>query len=1002
MADDRNKREADGAAPPAKKKRKLRKGVKKSKAERLARRAAETASTEALAALAALLEAPTSDSSAAWDAAQLQAQRLDSPAAKELVVRTVLWAKAAPRAAAHYARRLELPEADVLRVLGSRACADGASSLLAAKFLSELSAAAVSNTQRLELFLWPWLLAQAKEKCAAADSALSGAKDAAAGDSNDNVDSKGSTVATPHAAQAYGAAIRLLLLSPPAPAGATTKQKQQSEREELQRLLVAKCLATGEFLHLVPAFASAFRERVDRAKQSAADQRDAESYATRPNAVVQAEQTRRRGVAERIEHVLRLMWPDARVVVFGSSATGLLSIESSGDGGGPERCDDDLDLCVLLPSSPVFRHDTGGLVVEMKEHLSVYLPACQELLAIEGARIPIVQFTDATSGVRCDVCVNNVPALWNTQLVALSLDGGARTAPVRSLSLWLKRWRRAKRKLFGKGLSSYGLQLLVLYYFQQRRVLATFRVADESVETEDALKRFSWEAVREAVAAVQVEPARPEPRVGSGAPPPTTFWGVLVDFFRFYALEFDFEESVVCLRRSEVVSKASKGWTRRAWKAALSIEDPIECDRDLGTRFTRKSLGKLRTALVHGCAILSEESESREEKERKLLAVMPYDLERAELVYQQHLPIDHSTMAIPGGSEDQQVPSQASPPLKRSSSAAAQDRKLKLQRFLVMKAFNLRREKQTVSQQFQFLKQQPADQSGRPFIDLGKLCEYLAIAPFRRLVLCQVFELPESAQRLDFDLFVRFLQTGAVQAAEAEKALQRSSSARSLPESPPTATPRAKQLGERDGQLVCFQPSWLSSQTRFSRPPPAPGLWKKREITIQERITEYTKIDELGRPQHLIEKEKHQTEVIHMETLEGEFAHREITQFEQTEQLNDEIVHHEHGREEFVHLKSEHDEVSRFESSIPTSSGPARTEECEQPPPSPTIKRDPSVANSGSSPVKSPRGDDDGDDELQGDRTPPQTVGMTDDEFCQYQREMAAERDEYTQQHFDF
>lgn len=51
--------------------------------------------------------------------------------------------------------------------------------------------------------------------------------------------------------------------------------------------------------------------------------------------------------------------------------------------------------------------------------------------------------------------------------------------------------------------------------------------------------------------------------------------------------------------------------------------------------------------------------------------------------------------------------SMASPHLRKSTSGAAHDRKVKLQHFLVMKAFNLRAGKQTVSQQFQFLKKQP-------------------------------------------------------------------------------------------------------------------------------------------------------------------------------------------------------------------------------------------------------------------------------------------------------
>ncbi|TMW67342.1 hypothetical protein Poli38472_012458 [Pythium oligandrum] len=294
-------------------------------------------------------------------------------------------------------------------------------------------------------------------------------------------------------------------------------------------------------------------------------------------------------------------------------------------------------------------------------------------------------------------------------------------------------------------------------------------------------------------------------------------------------------------------------------------------------------------------------------------------------------------MAIPGEPARAGPSRTDGPPTNTKTPCGEEDRRVKLQHFLVMKAFNLRKGKQTLAQQFQFLKRvDPV--SGREYLELDALCSYLSIPPFRRMVLCSAFSLPTDAPRIEFDAFLRFLQTAAVQAAREEKELH----AQYPP--PPPQTPRSN-LNDTNQDIslsmVCFQPSLLSM--RFAHPPPAPGLWKKREITIQERITEYTKIDEHGKAQHLVEKEKHQTEVIHMESLQGEFAHREITHYEQLEQLNDEIVHHDQGREEFVHLKSQHDEVSRFESSIPANAGPSRPEECEQPPPSPTIKRDPSA-----------------------------------------------------------
>lgn len=269
-------------------------------------------------------------------------------------------------------------------------------------------------------------------------------------------------------------------------------------------------------------------------------------------------------------------------------------------------------------------------------------------------------------------------------------------------------------------------------------------------------------------------------------------------------------------------------------------------------------------------------------------------------------------------------------------SARETERRLKLQHFLVLRAFNLRRPNETLHQQFQFLKRcGESAHDGKAFLQLDDLCAYLSIPPYRRLLLVQVFGLAPRQMQVKFDDFVHFLQSAAVRAAHAEPQQQDTN----LPPPPP----RIPRSNHGTGALALFDLTRVNYQV--TRAPPAPGLWKKREVTIQERIVEYTKIDDKGQPQCLVEKERHQTEVLHMESLDGEFAHREITQFEQTEHLNDEIVHLDHGREEFLHLKSRHDEISRFESSVPPrgASGGGRPEECEQQPPSPSIKRDPSA-----------------------------------------------------------
>lgn len=54
----------------------------------------------------------------------------------------------------------------------------------------------------------------------------------------------------------------------------------------------------------------------------------------------------------------------------------------------------------------------------------------------------------------------------------------------------------------------------------------------------------------------------------------------------------------------------------------------------------------------------------------------------------------------------------------------------------------------------------------------------------------------------------------------------------------------------------------------------------------------------------------------------GEFAHRESTDYEQSETFNNEVVAHEHGNEEYVHLKSLDDEYEYLDSNMPNRRAP--------------------------------------------------------------------------------
>lgn len=100
------------------------------------------------------------------------------------------------------------------------------------------------------------------------------------------------------------------------------------------------------------------------------------------------------------------------------------------------------------------------------------------------------------------------------------------------------------------------------------------------------------------------------------------------------------------------------------------------------------------------------------------------------------------------------------------------ERRIKLQHFLVLRAFNLRRPKETLHEQFQSLRKRVERSDPKQcgdFLELDELCAYLSIPPYRRLLLVQVFGLGPKETQLGFDDFVRFLQSAAVRAAQEER-----------------------------------------------------------------------------------------------------------------------------------------------------------------------------------------------------------------------------------------
>jgi DNA polymerase sigma len=94
-------------------------------------------------------------------------------------------------------------------------------------------------------------------------------------------------------------------------------------------------------------------------------------------------------------------------------------------------------------------------------------PVFAEVKAIPTARMPVVKFVHAATGIHADVTVNNRLALANTKLLR---DYAAVDPRLRQLALAVKLWAKSRRvnDAYIGTLSSYAYVLMCISHLQRR------------------------------------------------------------------------------------------------------------------------------------------------------------------------------------------------------------------------------------------------------------------------------------------------------------------------------------------------------------------------------------------------------------------------------------------------------------------------------------------------------------------------------------------------------
>lgn len=210
--------------------------------------------------------------------------------------------------------------------------------------------------------------------------------------------------------------------------------------------------------------------------------------------------------------------------------------------------------------------DKGKLISRI---LIEHAPSCSNTQVIPSNRCPIIRFKHESSGIKCDLSIDNKLALLNTRLLQAFSQYDPRIKPlVYTIRYWGRLKHLAGNIKTGPRMSNYALTLMVIYYLQNTNpcTLPTVQQLSDLSTTKTVVN--GWDCSF----------------VSSNFIPPTqniqTCEELLAGFFKFFS-EFDFKANALSLRTGTVLPVAKITLENTMKIGPINIQDPFVLDHNV-------------------------------------------------------------------------------------------------------------------------------------------------------------------------------------------------------------------------------------------------------------------------------------------------------------------------------------------------------------------------------------------------------------------------------------
>eukprot|EP01117_Protostelium_nocturnum_P007428 TRINITY_DN2657_c0_g3_i4.p1 TRINITY_DN2657_c0_g3~~TRINITY_DN2657_c0_g3_i4.p1 ORF type:complete len:670 (-),score=246.60 TRINITY_DN2657_c0_g3_i4:30-2039(-) len=278
----------------------------------------------------------------------------------------------------------------------------------------------------------------------------------------------------------------------------------------------------------------------------------------------EGEYQKRIKIVNRLQKIIQTKWPEsgASLHLFGSSAN-MFGLK-----------DADMDISLVINEEPM-----GGAkrIVIQLGNLLKKKKAGKDVLSLPRARVPIVKFTEELSNISCDICINNLLAIHNTRLLSTYSKIDPR---VRQLGYIVKYWAKMRKinEPYQGSLSSYAYILMVIHFLQLRSP-PILPVLQEMTELGEERKENQVEGF-DVYFYSNLDKLK-----DFGKENTESIGELLACFYKHYAVDFDWDESVISVRTGLMLTKEEKDWTKATDKknnVLFALEDPFETTHNLG------------------------------------------------------------------------------------------------------------------------------------------------------------------------------------------------------------------------------------------------------------------------------------------------------------------------------------------------------------------------------------------------------------------------------------